>query len=389
MAKTVAILGASFAGIPIAHHLLVHTSPLVPDLKVILISPNTHMLWCFASVRGILPNAIEEDKLFIPIAPAFSKYPTDKFEFILGEAEKLDTSTSTVMIRTNKGTQKSISYHTLVIATGSSAREGMPFKTVSNTDKTREILHEWQRQIESAQSIVVAGAGATGVEVAGELAEAYAKTKQKKVTLVASGGLPLDDGLRKDVRLAAQRDLERMGARIIFHAKVDEIKRGTRPGPKTVRLALAGGGTETIEADVVVPAYGVQPNSSFVHESMRDHRGFVKQTKHLRAEGHDNIFVVGDVGSLETPQAAHTEKQVIHVVKSLQAYLRGQDVAEYKFDKEPLIGASIGRRGGIGQAKGWKVPSFLIRFTKADTLGTHKGPDFVAGKRLFGKGQWV
>lgn len=37
MAKTVVILGASFAGIPIAHHLLTHTAPLIPDLKVILV----------------------------------------------------------------------------------------------------------------------------------------------------------------------------------------------------------------------------------------------------------------------------------------------------------------------------------------------------------------
>lgn len=41
----IVILGASYAGISIAHKLLKHTLPDVKDLKVVLISPSTHMYW--------------------------------------------------------------------------------------------------------------------------------------------------------------------------------------------------------------------------------------------------------------------------------------------------------------------------------------------------------
>lgn len=42
MAKTLVILGAGIAGLPIAHHVLKHTAPQVKGgLKVILVSPNT------------------------------------------------------------------------------------------------------------------------------------------------------------------------------------------------------------------------------------------------------------------------------------------------------------------------------------------------------------
>lgn len=43
MEKTIVILGANFTGIPVAHYLLKHTSQKVGALKVIVVSPNTHM----------------------------------------------------------------------------------------------------------------------------------------------------------------------------------------------------------------------------------------------------------------------------------------------------------------------------------------------------------
>lgn len=388
MGRTVVILGASLAGIPIAHYLLAHTSAVVPDLKVILVSPNTHMYWAFASVRGILPGGLEEDKLMLPVAPGFNKYSADKFEFVLGKAQDLEPSSNSVTVQTNDGATRKLEYHTLVIATGSSAREDMPFKTVNTTEQTRDVLHDWQERIKSAKSVVVAGAGITGVELAGELAEAYAKTGQKKVTLIASSDLPLDEGLRKDVRQAAKKTLEKLGAEVKLNAKVNKVE-GPESGPKTISLSVGGSGEQTIEADVFIPTYGLQPNSEFVPANLLDHRRHVKQTKHLRAEGHDNIFVVGDVGSLETPQGIHTENQMLHAVKNIQAYLKGEALTEYVFSTEPLFMASIGKGAGVGQAKGFKLFSFLVKKFKGQTLGTQNFPGFVAGQRTMTKGKWA
>lgn len=41
MGKTLVILGAGVAGLPIAHFALKHTVPQVKGLKVILVTPNT------------------------------------------------------------------------------------------------------------------------------------------------------------------------------------------------------------------------------------------------------------------------------------------------------------------------------------------------------------
>lgn len=388
MGKTVVILGASMAGIPIAHYLLARTTSVVPDLKVILVSPNTHMYWALATVRGILPGALEEDKYMLPIAPAFKKYSSDNFEFVVGKAEQLEPTSNSVTVHTNDGGVRLLEYHTLVIATGSSAREEMPFKTVNTTEQTRDVLHDWQQRIKSAKSIVVAGAGVTGLELTGELAEAYGKTGRKKITLIGASDLPFDATVRKDVRQAAKKGLEKLGAQVKLNAKVTKVE-GPEAGPKTIRLSLGRGMDESIEADVFIPTYGLQPNSAFVPATLLDHRGQVKQTKHLRAEGHDNVFVVGDVGSLETPQAVHTENQMLHVVNNIQAYLKGEAVTEYKFSTDPIFMASIGKGGGIGQAKGWKLFSFMVKMFKAQTLGTQNFPGILAGKKTMTKGKWT
>ena len=387
MGKTVVILGASVAGIPIAHHLLTYSAPLVPGLKVILVSPNSHLYWVFASVRGIVPGGLDDDKLFLPIAPAFAKYPVDKFEFVLGKAEDLRPTSNSVTVQTNDGQVRSIIYHTLVIATGSSAKNNMPWKDISTTEQTKAVLHEWQQRIKAAKSIVVAGAGLTGIEVAGELAEAYAKTGQKTVTLIGAADLPLDKSVREDIRGTAQKTLERLGARVMMGTLVSRVE-GSGPGPRTIEISRKGM-KETITADVFVPTYGLEPNSSFAPTSMLDSHGYIKQTNYLRAEGHDNIFVVGDVGNLEAPQGVHTDLQVMHLVNSLQAYLMGQEVSEYKFSTETYFGASIGRGSGIAQVKGFKVFSLLVWWNKSRTLGTQKAPDFVMGKRSLTRGRWA
>jgi len=114
MTQTIVILGAGVAAIPIAHYLLAHTAPKVKDgLKVILVAPNTHVYWCFAAVRGILPDILPDDKLFYPIAESFAKYPKDQFEHVLGEAVKLTPESNSLLVRENDGAERTVVYDEL------------------------------------------------------------------------------------------------------------------------------------------------------------------------------------------------------------------------------------------------------------------------------------
>ena len=384
MVKTVVILGASLGGVPVAHHLLKHTAPLVEDLKVILVAPNSDFYWNLASVRGILPGMFSDDKMFFPIEPLFSKYPSHQFEFVLGKAASMDPNQNSVTVKTNDGKTRTIPYHTLVIATGSSAREGIPFKNLSTTEETKSKLHEWQAKIKAARSIVVAGAGTTGLETAGELAEEYAKTGLKQITVI-NNGLPFGDNVRKDIREGAVSELEGLGARYI-DARVNAVS--DHKGQKLVDVTLPDGTIQTIVTDVYLPAFGVTANTEYVPDHMLDKRRQVKQTTFLRAEGYDNIFVIGDAGNLEPQMAVSTDNQLSHIVKGLQAYLTGKAVTEYKPGNKVMFGASIGKNRGIGQMGNWKIYSLMIWYAKGRTIGTNKAGDIAAGKRTIHEDKW-
>jgi uncharacterized NAD(P)/FAD-binding protein YdhS len=174
MTRTVLILGASYAGLTIAHKLLKHTRPSVPDLIVILVNPSTHFYWNLASVRAIIPGQIKDEGIFQDIAQGFKYAPKDALEFVVGTAESVDIEAKEVSVRTGDGQRKK-KYDLLVVATGSkTAGTGkVPWKASGSYEEMREELHEMQRRVEEAKSIVVVGGGATGVELAGELGFEY------------------------------------------------------------------------------------------------------------------------------------------------------------------------------------------------------------------------
>ncbi|TGJ87912.1 hypothetical protein E0Z10_g813 [Xylaria hypoxylon] len=368
MPKTVVVLGAGLAGLPVAHYLLRRTSTQHEDLRVILVSPHDTFYWKIASVRFALPDLMAEDKYMYPLAEQFTSYPSTKFELVIGAAETLDPEKNTVSVRVGDEL-RSIEYHTLVVATGSRYRDNMPWKEVGTSAQTRASLTKLRAGIRDAKSIVVAGAGLTGVEFAGELGSAYGKAGLKKITLVGADPLPLEKRIRDNVRKTAKHELEKLGVKYIGGAKVtttsDDIK-----DAKTVTLTHADGTTETLAADLVVPTFGVVPNTSFTPEGMRDAAsGCLKQGADLRAPGYKNASA-----------AANVDTQIRHLMTQFNSYFSGQPIKPYVFDANQVqLALTIGRDRGTGQAGSWKLWSFLVWYLKGRHLGTDGADGFARG----------
>lgn len=130
-------------------------------------------------ITGACTNLLQ---LFSSIPEGFTKYGK-AVKFIEGTATALEPTTKTVTIESAGGSKK-IVYDTLVIATGGRTIDSfVPWKSAATGYKaTKENLHKTQKLVEAAESIVIGGAGPTGVETAGELGFEYGKTK--KITLV-------------------------------------------------------------------------------------------------------------------------------------------------------------------------------------------------------------
>ncbi|KAH8901977.1 FAD/NAD(P)-binding domain-containing protein [Coniochaeta sp. PMI_546] len=375
MSKTVVILGGGISGIATAHKLLKHTAPKLKGLKVILVSVSTHFYFNIAAVRGLIPGEIPDDALFHPIEPGFDKYPKGSFEFVVGTATALDLAGNAVQVRTPEQ-DRTLVYDQLVIATGSSLSSDIPFKTLGSYGETIESWHKLQNQVKAAKSIVVAGAGPTGIETIGELANKYGTTK--KLTLIIDGEHALPT-LLPSVGKTAEAELAKMKVDLVRKVRVtgvEDIGDGTK-------LTLSNG--KTLVTDVFLPLYGVRPNTSFVPAHLLDASGSVKVDKTLRVEGLKNVWAVGDVNNVEVKLAMRAESQTVHLFPNLEATLLGKGeatLAEYKPSAQTMMFVTVGKKKGTGQIGTWKAFSFMVSYVKGRTLFVDKVPPLVAGKSM-------
>ncbi|KAI5460871.1 hypothetical protein BGZ63DRAFT_387959 [Mariannaea sp. PMI_226] len=376
MAKTVVILGAGWAGLPLAHKLLKYTTPKVSGLKVILVSPNSHFFWNVAATRGVIPDEIPDDQLFLPIKPAFAAYPGENFEFVLGAADGIDQQVNTVKVSCNDGSEREIVYDHLVVATGSRLASNLPFKPIGSHETTIAAWHQLKSKIQEAESIVIAGAGATGVEVAGELAARYNTAKQ--ITLLVSGDLPLE-GTLPSVRACVDKDLKRLGVKLITQVRVTETKEAD--DGKQTEVVLSNG--DILTTDLYLPLHGIKTNTTFIPGKLLDSNGNIKLDKNLRVVSTPNIWGIGDVGDVEPKQLTITDNQIIYLATALDAALTGSpEPAPYQPANKKMIFVSLGRKMATGQIGNWKLFGFMVSYVKGRKLFVDTAEGYVGGKHL-------
>ncbi|KAJ8071837.1 hypothetical protein OCU04_002150 [Sclerotinia nivalis] len=376
MSKTILILGASYAGLTVAHKLLKSTLPAVPDLKIVLVSPTTHLYWNMASVRAIIPGQFGDDKMFAEIAPGFTKYPSGSFEFVLGTATSMDKSTKTVTIKTISGPELLQTYETLVIATGSHTIGEVPWKGApSGYEQTKELLHNYREKVGSAKSIVVGGAGPTGVETVGELGFEYGKTKN--IILITSSDEILKGAVTSPIASSAQKELEKMNVDVRLRTRINSTKLLS-----TGQTELSLSNSEKILCDLYLPSVGTIPNSDFIPKELLDGQNFVKVDQYLRVQGNEDIWAAGDIIDAQPSQYVYADKQALALAKNLDLVLRSKNPIVYKTDGAPILAVALGRSRATGRSGNFKLPSIIVWFVKGRTLGTQNLLPYVNGTKF-------
>lgn len=382
MTKTVVILGAGWAGLPLAHKLLKYTLPKAKDgLKLYLISPNSYFYWNLAAVRGFIPGVIPDEELFLPIEPGFAQYSTENFEFVFGKAKLLSPGSDIVEVAKNDGTNFSLHYDQLVIATGSQLHNNLPFKLIGTQEETLEALHLLQKQVDSAKNIVIAGAGPTGVETAGELAAAYGD--EKDITLIVSGEQVLQAShVLPSVSRVIESDLQKLGVKLLHSTQVKSVKSEAKELGAQTTLTLSNG--STLVADLYLPFFGIKLNTTFVPSTLFDSSGNLALDKTMRVIGTKNIWGIGDVGNIEVKQVTVIDSQIVHLSSVLDSVLIGDDVQlkEYKPSEKTMIFITMGKKYATGQIGGWKLWGCLVAYVKGRHLFVDTAEKYVNGKQL-------
>ena len=203
-------------------------------------------------------------------------------------------------------------------------------------------------------NFVIVGAGPTGVELAGTLAEIARKSlahnfraidPQKTRVLLVEAGPSVLSTYPEDLRNSAVKQLHRLGVEVRTNAPVTDIREGE------VRI-----GDEAVPAAIVLWAAGV--SASPLGRALGapvDRAGRVLVEADLSIPGHPEVFVIGDLASLKAAEgkllpgvAPVAMQQGKWVGRQVAADLAGNPRQPFRYlDKGSL--ATIGRAAAIAQ----------------------------------------
>ncbi|KAL2861831.1 putative apoptosis-inducing factor [Aspergillus pseudodeflectus] len=379
--KNIVIIGGSYAGLSTAHQILKQTSKSASSpAKITLISRDTHLYWNLAAPRAVASaEEVPDEKLFVPIAEGFRQYPKGRFEFVLGTATGVDVGSKEVYVSVagdgESGEKKiEISYDLLVLCTGSDTKVATPFKSRGSTEATKTALHEYQRLVRAAKSILVVGAGPTGVETAGELASEFGS--QKKIILASATPTILPGPNRPpSVPKTAESQLRALNVDVRLNTKVTTE---TKLADGTWKITLSNG--EELVVDMYIPTFGVKPNTSFLPAEFLDADGFVRVDQYLRVTGTKDLYAIGDVSNMQAPQAFHVKAQTKYLAKSIVLGVTGKGgaVGAYKASASDVLAVQIGKKAGTGHLGSMKLPSFMVAYVRR-TLFVEDAPKTVDG----------
>jgi dihydrolipoamide dehydrogenase len=290
----------------------------------------------------------------------------NKVEWIKGFGKILGAGK--VEVTTDKGKQI-LETKNILIATGSVARmipglEPDAEKILTNI----EILN----LTAIPKTLAVIGAGAVGVEFASMF-----KRFGSDVSIfeMLPRIVPVED---EEVSKELERVFKKGKIRIETGARCSSIER-TATGIK-MKVELAGGKTEVVEAEKLLVAVGRAPNTSSIgleNTKVEVDRGFIKVNEYQQT-AEPGIYAIGDVVA-GTPQLAHvaSAQGMVAVGK-----IAGKPVTPIRRNRipgatytEPGIG-SVGLTEAQARAAGYDVKIGKFPFaanSKATILGSHDG----------------
>jgi NADH dehydrogenase len=351
------------------------------DLQVTLVDRQNYFLFqplAYQVATGSLASA----EIALPLRQALRR--RKNVHVLLGEVTGFDLDARTVSVRhLPNGGAEAIPYDVLVVSAGAQysyfghdewAAHAQALKTLEGAlDLRDEILLAFEAadvEPDAAArtawlTFVVVGAGPTGVEMAGQIAELArdvlprefrgVDTRQARVLLVEAGDRVLATYSQR-LSESAERQLRSLG--------VEPLLRTTVVGIDADGVEVeSAGGRRRIQAHTKIWAAGVaaSPLAQALADASggeTDRAGRLVVQRDLTIPGHPEVFALGDmaaVADLRLPGIAPVAmQQGRHVARSIRDGTRTPFV--YR-DKGEL--ATIGRSRAVGVVKGLPVTGFV------------------------------
>lgn len=366
----VVVIGGGFGGLQVAKKLA--------DKPVEVLLIDKHNYHTFQPLLyQVAIGSLEADSIAFSLRKNFAGQSNFRFR----NAEVTHVNVKENIIDTTIG---EIAYDYLVIATGSTTnffgnkeieRFAMPMKSIPEALDLRSmilqnieeaVLFTTKEEREPYLNFVLVGAGPTGVELSGALAELrnhiltkdYPELAKEHMRVYLVDTMPKAlSGMSENASNAAKKYLTELGVTILLNKKVESYDGN----------ALKFEDGETIHTKNVIWSAGVMgviPGG--ISKNLVERGNRIRVDSICRVADFQNIFAIGDVAAMitdETPKGHPGVAQVAiqmgsHVAKSIIQLINNEPTEPFKyFDKGSL--ATIGRNKAVADLGKLKFNGFF------------------------------
>lgn len=334
--KDIIIIGGGFAGINLARHM-----GGKKGVQVTLVDKNNYNFFP-PLLYQVATGMLDVSSISVPFRTLFAG--KKNLHFRLGELQEVVPVENKVILSTGE-----LTYDYLVIATGTKAnyfgmeniqKNSLPMKTIDDAVKLRNFLireaekytytkdEDEKRKI---HNIVISGAGPSGVEIAGMIAEMrnrvladiYPELSNESLNLyLVDGAATVLPPMREKSQKYSKESLEEMGIIVKLNKMVSDYKDD--------KVYFKDG--ETIEAKTLIWTAGVTAiRFKGIPEELYERGNRLKVNEYNKVEDTDNIFAIGDaciqmsdprfpkghpqLGSVATQQGKNLAKNLVAIAK--------------------------------------------------------------------------
>lgn len=370
----VVIIGGGFAGISLAKKLSKQ------EVQVVLLDKHNYHTFQ-PLLYQVSTGGLEPDSIAYPIRKILKNFPN--FIFRLANVEAIDTDKR--KIKSDIGELK---YDYLVLATGSETnffgnteieKYSMAMKTIPQSLNLRSlILENFEDALLTSDlnervalmNFVIVGAGPTGVELAGALAEIKKgilpkdypdlDTRLSQINLIQSSDRVLKE-MSDEASKKAEDFLEKLGVQVWKNVRVTgydgkTVTTTTDLTFETATLIWAAGVKGSIIKGLDAEDYVTRGNRLMVNE--------FNQVK-----GFENIFAIGDIACMQTkafpnglPMMAQPAiQQGEQLGDNLIELVEGKPMKPFKYKDKGSM-ATVGRNKAVVDLKQWKFQGVFAWF---------------------------
>ena len=368
--QRIVIIGGGFGGLEIARRLI------KLNVQVVLIDRNNYHQFQPLFYQ-VATAGLEASSIVFPFRRNFQR--KKNFHFRLAEVTSIDSQTKTV--RTSIG---DLIYDSLIIATGATnnffgndqiQKHAFPMKSIDESLRIRNrILEQFEAALSAPEdeksehlTIAIAGAGPTGVELAGTLAEMkrfilpkeYPELNFDQMQILLIEGAPrVLNAMQEKSSWKAKKYLEKMGVDVLVKTLVKSYD-GTQ-------IILSD--DSIIRTKTLIWAAGIKGNYiNGIPEDAKVPGNRISVDGFNQILGMENVYAVGDVANMTNdpafpkghPQLAQVAiQQGNRLVKNVKAELKGRAKVPFKYKNLGTM-ATVGRNKAVVELPRMKFYGFF------------------------------